>query len=343
MLVGGAFDNRPGGTLIWLKTTTGVVCRQINLKHGPVGPLTMGFIGDSPICVFTAVDGTVAAINWSGDLLWELERSDAALRYSLNGPLVAGSFVLSGDCRGIDCQRLSDGAIVWSSGPFGTPENLLSYGSAISVNDHIVIPLGGPGIGLVCFRADTGEVIWRELGQRGIPASGIRVDGSRGYLVRSTGTVDCFEIETGRLIWCQHLCSSLGGPMPIICGEKLIAVTSDGYGGVFDKKSGTCDRMFKVTSPAVRVGAYRNVSTFVTGLDLLADSIWISCADGSIHSAVMDEEIGSFMPIIQRNVLTTSSAQFLNLDSAIVLGFEGRLELVEIPGSLQPSRLETQS
>ena len=330
MVIGGTFGNRPGGVLIWLSVVSGTVHREVVLRHGCVGPLKQGLVAAEAVCVYSAVDGTVVAVDWLGNILWERERKDSVLSYSQQGVAAGTSVVFSGDSRGVECQRLIDGTTVWSSGPFGTPENLIAYGTPIAIGQYVVFPLGGPGVGVVCLDANTGEMVWKESAQRGIPASGILVDGGCGYLVRSTGIVECFEIGTGRLVWCEYLCSSLGGPTPIVMNDKVIAVTSDGYGGVFDKESGKLSQTFRVSAPGGRVGGYRNVSPLVTGLGSVGNSFWISCADGTIYENRPGREIEDFRILLRAETLTTSATQFVDPNTALIIGFEGHVSLRKV-------------
>jgi len=327
-LVGGAFSNKPGGVLAWLAMNTGEKRLELSLRSGCVGPMQSGFDGTRHLCVIALVDGSIVGVDWSGVILWEMRRRNPALRYSQVGVVVAGDRVVGGDGHSVDCIRLADGGTVWSSGPFGSPENLISYGSPVVVGEKVVIPLGGPKVGLICFDLWTGDVIWKEDGGRGIPASSLAIEGQLGYVLRSKGDVECFDITTGSIIWSTFLKVDLGAPAPIIDGDSLVVVTTNGFGGRFNKSNGNLTEIFKIPAAIGRLGPYRNCSSFITGVCSVGDAILATCANGWVMASAT-EGLDQWSVVSDSNVLTTSAAQVLDKRNIILLGFEGKVVLTQ--------------
>ncbi len=325
ILIGGAFTDRPGGTLIWLASETGATQHALQLREGCIGPLALGESSGKAICICCLADGTIAAVDWSGNLLWEAEGAHAPLRYSQTGAVIAGSLVIGGDARGVRCFSLETGETRWSSGVLGSPENLISYASPFVVDRRAIVPVGGPGAGLACFDLDSGEIQWLDDGHLGIAASGVTLSGELGFVVRSKGTLECFELATGRVAWSRFFKVDLGGPAPAVVDGKVIAVSTDGYGIVVDRAAGRLLEIFAAPLRVDRTGAYRNRSSFITGLGCWNGLLWVSYSVGAIMVSDLTKNLGVWRCLVDVGLATTSAALIMPTDAALLIGFEGRV------------------
>jgi outer membrane protein assembly factor BamB/predicted phosphodiesterase len=329
VVVGGAYANRPGGVITWLDRMSGEALFDAVPPRGCVGPLTSGLIKGQRVCLFQTVVGTVGAVTWSGELLWETAAVDAPLRYTQEGIAVAGQRLVMGDIRQVSCIRVEDGSLVWSSKPNGTPENLISYGAPQILDDLVVFLLGGPRCGMVCFELNTGRVVWEDGGRRGIPASGLATDGELGFVLRSTGYLECFEIKSGRMVWQHKLAATLGGPAPFLVANQIVAITHDGYGVLIDSH-GKPQMSFSVPDQGMRVGPYRNLTPFVTGCGTIGNAIWASCSSGAVMKGDLTDGLQTWRSLNQERNLTTSSARIVDDSSVMLLGFDGKVSLSKI-------------
>jgi len=185
-----------------------------------------------------------------------------------------------------------------------------------------------------CLDARTGRPVWEaryptrykdRYGYNGGPRSSPTIDGGRVYTYGAEGTLSCFDLETGRLLWRRALNRDLGAPQaffgvgvpPVVEGDVILlnpgAPNGAGLVGV-DKHTGrlrwkATDHGASYSTPVVRTVLGRRMAFFLTadGLTVVAPGTGEVLYEYPFRS-VFYESVNAASPVVVDDVVFLSAA-----------------------------------
>lgn len=153
-------------------------------------------------------------------------------------PLLAGGSVftigVNGHLHALDART---GAVEWSHNlvdAFDIDEYNAFASSPIAFGEHLILPLGGSGQGVVAFDRRTGSVVWRSAEFDLAPGSPllIDVDGHTQLVVLGQQEVVGMDPEDGRRLWSHPHANELGLNISIpLWGAGNTLFVSSAYDG----------------------------------------------------------------------------------------------------------------
>jgi outer membrane protein assembly factor BamB len=193
------------------------------LWRAPIGPGWSGFAiaGGWAVTIEQGADGELVTLRSAraGQVIWT-RPGGARFTHGLGGdgpratPAIAEGRVVVLGARGwLACLDGRDGAVLWEHdllARFGiTPEaeaEQLQYGRSSSplVSDgRVVVPVGGPAVGLVAFDLATGAVLWEGPARAASYSSPVRgtLVGIDQVVVVNEASVSGHAFVDGRLLW----------------------------------------------------------------------------------------------------------------------------------------------
>jgi len=129
------------------------------------------------------------------------------------------------------------GEVVWRKdlvAEFRPPDFRASAASPIAHGDHVILPVGGPGQGLVALDRATGNVAWKAQDFQDAPASPIliEVDGQEQLVVFGRETVAGVSPADGELYWTHPHATEYGLNISTpVWGDDGILLLSSAYNG----------------------------------------------------------------------------------------------------------------
>lgn len=185
----------------------------------------------SPIPVVSKkVEVVVAVEAATGKTIWE-HRYDAApypdetigaenIRGPNATPLVHdGKVYAFGATGNLHCLDQKSGKVVWSHdvlAEYGAKMPGFGFASSpLIYKDSLILPVGGPGVGVMAFDPASGEVQWKKHDFAGSHSSPIviRVDGKDEVVLLAGSEVVGMEPETGEIEWRYPFQSNVMTPL----------------------------------------------------------------------------------------------------------------------------------
>lgn len=154
-------------------------------------------------------------------------------------PLLVGSRLFAAGVAGhLHVLDAATGELLWSRdlvADFAIPGFRGHAASPIAYGDTVILPVGGPGQGLVAFDQATGEVAWKSTDLEPAPASPILTDlaGREQLVVFGQKQIAGVDPADGRLLWSHPHETQYGLNIstPVAAGEDLVFCTSAYDGG----------------------------------------------------------------------------------------------------------------
>lgn len=171
----------------------------------------------------TALDRT------TGDLLWQTQRSAGG---SYGSPVVANlagrdQLLLSGQ-NSVISYNPSNGEIWWRcEGPGPSTIGTMTWHENLAI-----ATCGAPPMiaGVMAIEADSGRVAWQADAMANVPSSLVVED--RLLVTEDRGTIACFSIDTGELLWRERLGGNFSAS-PVLAGGLVYLPNEAGQMFVF--------------------------------------------------------------------------------------------------------------
>jgi outer membrane protein assembly factor BamB len=183
----------------------------------------------------------------TGKTVWE-RRYDAPVVLSMtlekgpgphSTPLIAGDRLYTVGISGkFHCLDKKTGTVVWSHDLFQEFQgDRLARGyasSPLAYRDTVILPVGGPGTGVMSFRQKDGSVVWKSQDFKNAYSSPIliNVDGQEQVVILMADTIAALDPQTGALLWSfPHKTQGGLNVSTPVWGEDNLLFLSSAYDG----------------------------------------------------------------------------------------------------------------
>lgn len=225
-------------------------------------------------------DNELFALNAeTGDVLWTYQAIvESARMLTAPSPAVIDDVVIAPFTSGeIVALRVQNGGVLWqdalsSAGRLTPLSSLNDIAAGPAIADGYVVASAQSGV-MNAFDLRTGQRIWTQpAGTLGFPW----IAGDFVYVVTTTGQAVCMSKLNGAVVWITQLQNfknekkrkdRISWTGPVMAGERLVTMSSQGKAAEIDPFTGTVIREFKVGGPVYVAPVVANGTLYVLNDD----------------------------------------------------------------------------